>query len=81
MTGIHKKQGWQKPGFYLKKTNPRGFFGFYGFYWTFLGFINFFNSYIVSCFMIKLNNKWKMFQKPDMPQFKYMFQQVWTCWD
>jgi hypothetical protein len=36
-TGI-QLQGWKKPGFLKKKTQPSGFFGFFGFFWGFLGF-------------------------------------------
>jgi hypothetical protein len=40
---IPQKQGWKKPGFFLKKPSPVGFFGFFwvfcfffGFFWVFL---------------------------------------------
>jgi hypothetical protein len=36
------KQGWKKPGFFLKKPSPVGFWGFFGFFGFFLGFLGFF---------------------------------------
>jgi hypothetical protein len=33
--GFSFTQGWKKPGFFLKKTQPSGFFVFFGFFWIF----------------------------------------------
>jgi hypothetical protein len=39
----HVRQGWKKPGFFKKKTQPSGFFcfffGFWVFFWGFWGFL------------------------------------------
>jgi hypothetical protein len=40
--GFGSVQGWKKPGFFLKKTQPSGFFGFFWVFWVFLGFFGFF---------------------------------------
>jgi hypothetical protein len=39
---ICKPQGWKKPGFFLKKHSPVGFFGFFG---VFRGFLRFFGVF------------------------------------
>ncbi len=39
------RQGWKKPGFFLKKPHPSGFFlvfGVFGVFWGFWGFLGFF---------------------------------------
>ena len=40
-------QGWKKPGFFLKKPSPVGFFGFFWVFLCFLGFLGFFGFFWV----------------------------------
>ena len=50
------EQGWKKPGFFLIKPNPAGFFGFYWAFGVLLGFIGFF-WFLLSLDMLSLNIK------------------------